>query len=160
MRIPTVYCDNTFRKAPISLATIAEMFRPWPMPPTTGPASLLDGELRRKCLQTNYTRIHDTVLRRPVESALISVMRVEHRTSQGTSECIGSFEGVPDEFGTNQSPDMPGRLRVRHSENVEAAAASHSTCEESITITDAHRQERVIQQNQSRDMPGRLRVRH
>ena len=39
---------------------------------TTGPARHSAGRRRRKCLPTNYTQLHDTVLRRRVESALRS----------------------------------------------------------------------------------------
>src|SRR4029077_381720 len=49
---------------------IAETFRLSPTHSTTGPARHSGGEHRRKCLPTNYTQAHDTVLRRPVESAL------------------------------------------------------------------------------------------
>jgi transposase InsO family protein len=62
-------CANTFRKARTSLVTTAEKFRPLPMRSTTGPAKHSGGEHRRKCLLTNYTHVHDTVLQRPVESA-------------------------------------------------------------------------------------------
>src|SRR6476659_6375268 len=41
----------------------------WPMRSTTGPVKHSGGEHRRKCLPTNYTQAHDTVLRRPIESA-------------------------------------------------------------------------------------------
>ena len=41
----------------------------WPMRSTTGPVKHSGGEHRRKCLPTNYTQVHDTVLRRPIESA-------------------------------------------------------------------------------------------
>ena len=63
------YCGNTFRKVQTSHATIAEKFKRLPMHSTTGPANHSGGEHRRKCLPTNYTQAHDTVLRRPVESA-------------------------------------------------------------------------------------------
>jgi hypothetical protein len=54
----------------------AETFRLLPMHSTAGPARHSGGEHRRKCLPTNYTRVHDTVLRRPVESALGAGIRV------------------------------------------------------------------------------------
>src|SRR4029077_19677994 len=69
-KTPMDYCGNTFRKARTSLAMIAETFRLSPTHSTTGPARHSGGEHRRKCLPTNYTQAHDTVLRRPVESAL------------------------------------------------------------------------------------------
>src|SRR6476660_8081299 len=69
-------CGNTFRRAPTSLAMSAETFRLLPMHSTAGPARHSGGEHRRKCLPTNYTQAHDTVLRRPVESALTSGIAV------------------------------------------------------------------------------------
>src|SRR5258705_5125976 len=72
-------CGNTFRRARTSLAMIAETFRLLPMHSTTGPAKHSGGEHRRKCLPTNYTQAHDTVLRRQVESALrISIAVADH----------------------------------------------------------------------------------
>src|SRR6476660_2259933 len=69
-------CCNTFRRAPTSLAMSAETFGLLPMHSTAGPARHSGGEHRRKCLPTNYTRVHDTVLRRPVESALTALVAV------------------------------------------------------------------------------------
>src|ERR1700754_2932890 len=51
----------------------------WPMRSTTGPVKHSGGEHRRKCLPTNYTQVHDTVLRRPIESALTSGVRMMDR---------------------------------------------------------------------------------
>jgi hypothetical protein len=50
----------------------------WPMRSTTGPVKHSGGEHRRKCLPTNYTQVHDTVLRRPIESALAAAISVQH----------------------------------------------------------------------------------
>src|SRR6185437_5202219 len=75
------YCGNTFRKVQTSHATIAEKFKRLPMHSTTGPANHSGGEHRRKCLPTNYTQAHDTVLRRPVESALGPSVRVHDAAS-------------------------------------------------------------------------------
>src|SRR3977135_2344545 len=66
------YCGNIFRKARTSLAMIGETLRLLPMHSTTGPAKHSRGEHRRKCLPANYTQVHDTMLRRQVESALRS----------------------------------------------------------------------------------------
>jgi len=72
------YCGNTFRKVQTSHATIAEKFKRLPMHSTTGPANHSGGEHRRKCLPTNYTQAHDTVLRRQVESALTTAVGVQN----------------------------------------------------------------------------------
>ena len=68
-------CGNIFRKARTSLAMIGETFRLLPMHSITGPAKHSRGEHRRKCLPTNYTQVHDTVLRRQVESAQYTSVR-------------------------------------------------------------------------------------
>src|SRR4030088_1899998 len=65
-------CGNTFQKARTSLAMIGETFRLLPMHSTTGPAKHSRGEHRRKCLPASYTQVHDTVLRRQVESAQVA----------------------------------------------------------------------------------------
>src|SRR5882757_6164514 len=75
-------CGNTFRRARTSLAMIAETFRLLPMHSTTGPAKRSGGELRRKCLPTNYTQAHDTVLRRQVESAQYTSIRFTERLAE------------------------------------------------------------------------------
>jgi putative transposase len=53
-----------------------------PMHSTTGPANHSGGEHRRKCLPTNYTQAHDTVLRRQVESAQYTSIRFTERLAE------------------------------------------------------------------------------
>jgi hypothetical protein len=84
-------CGNTFRKAQTSLATIAEKFKRWPMHSTTGPARHSGGEHRRKCLPTNYTQVHGTVLRRQVESAQYTSIRFSERLAEaGIQPSVGA----------------------------------------------------------------------
>src|SRR6476660_2256795 len=54
----------------------------WPMRSTTGPVKHSGGEHRRKCLPTNYTQVHDTVLRRPIESAQYTSIRFSERLAE------------------------------------------------------------------------------
>ena len=97
------YCGNTFRKVQTSHATIAEKFKRLPMHSTTGPANHSGGEHRRKCLPTNYTQAHDTVLRRQVESALRSGIAVVdgavNRMALAGAQCRGLADRRFDEAG-------------------------------------------------------------
>ena len=85
----------------------AETFRLLPMHSTAGPARHSGGEHRRKCLPTNYTQVHDTVLRRWVESALSSVIRVEYRTGQTAAHRVGGCERILDKFGAHMLGNRP-----------------------------------------------------
>ena len=62
-------CGNTFRREPISRDMTGGKFKRWPMRSTIDRERHSGGIHQRKCLPINYTRDHDTVLRRPVESA-------------------------------------------------------------------------------------------
>src|SRR6478752_6033084 len=107
------YCGNTFRKVQTSHATIAEKFKRLPMHSTTGPANHSGGEHRRKCLPTNYTQAHDTVLRRPVESALTSGVRMMDRVVEWVALSGAVGRGVAqralDETGVLAPRALPAR---------------------------------------------------
>src|SRR6476660_3121002 len=103
---------NTFRGAPTSLAMSAETFRLLPMHSTAGPVRHSGGEHRRKCLPTNYTRVHDTVLRRPVESALTARVAVRDQPAQAAGAVQGASEermlyGVENQVGGHRPGGPP-----------------------------------------------------
>src|SRR6476659_7593234 len=82
----------------------------WPMRSTTGPAKHSGGEHRRKCLPTNYTQVHYTVLRRPIESALAARVAVGYQSAQADGAVLGAGEervrdGVKNQIGGHR----PGR---------------------------------------------------
>ena len=76
---------------------IGETFRLLPMHSITGPAKHSRGEHRRKCLPTNYTQVHDTVLRRQVESAQYTSVRFGETLSlSGIRPSVGSVGDAYD----------------------------------------------------------------
>lgn len=91
------FCGNTFRRARTSLATIGEKFRLLPMHSTTGLAKHSGGGHRRKCLATNYTHVHDTVLRRRGESAqYTSIAFTDRLIEVGIDASIGTIGDAHD----------------------------------------------------------------
>ena len=64
---------------------------------TTAPVRHSGGEHQRKCLQNNYTQVHDTVLRRRVESALTTVVGMQNRWATSVSAVRGHVHGIVDQ---------------------------------------------------------------
>src|SRR5690349_20716231 len=87
-------------------------FKRWLMHSTTGPGKHSGGRHRRKCLPTNYTQAHDTVLRRPVESALTAGVAVSNQPLQVGVAFLGAGEEgvlyrVEDQVGGHRSGGPP-----------------------------------------------------
>ena len=96
-------CGNTFRREPISRDMTGGKFKRWPMRSTIDRERHSGGIHQRKCLPINYTRDHDTVLRRPVESALTSGVTVMdgvvERAALAGAEGRGVAQRTLDEAG-------------------------------------------------------------
>src|SRR4051812_8349768 len=70
-------CASTSRKAPISARTVPTRLRPWRPPSTPGPERRLLGKHPQKHLTSCFNQTTKTVLRRPLESALATLVGIE-----------------------------------------------------------------------------------
>src|SRR6476619_1543173 len=72
-------------------------FKRWLMNSITGPGRHSGGRNRRNCLPTNYSQVHDTVLRRQVESAqYTSVAFTQRLLNEGVDPSVGSVGDALD----------------------------------------------------------------
>src|SRR6476619_474758 len=101
----------------------------WPMRSTTGPVKHSGGEHRRKCLPTNYTQVHDTVLRRPIESALAAAISVQHHllvelAAHRHSHRHRGLNQIGMQVLVKRPADHPPAAAVTHRAHIQPALAS------------------------------------
>jgi hypothetical protein len=102
-------CGNTFRREPISRDMTGGKFKRWPMRSTIDRERHSGGIRQRKCLPINYTRDHDTVLRRPVESAQFTHIKVPDGPPD--SRFVYLSDVLPTAWQAVAYADIPDRAR-------------------------------------------------